>query len=43
VVRPGRVLYEIEGVPEELAREAFLRAHHKLPINTRFIKREAAL
>jgi large subunit ribosomal protein L16 len=43
VVRPGRVLYEIEGVTEELAREAFLRAHHKLPINTRFIKREAAL
>jgi large subunit ribosomal protein L16 len=43
VVRPGRVLYEIEGVTEDLAREAFLRAHHKLPINTRFIKREAAL
>jgi large subunit ribosomal protein L16 len=43
VVRPGRVLYEIEGVPEDMAREAFLRAHHKLPINTRFIKREAAL
>ncbi len=43
VVRPGRVLYEIEGVPESLARSAFLRAHHKLPINTRFVKREAAL
>ena len=43
VVRPGRVLYEIEGVPEELARSAFLRAHHKLPINTRFIKREPVL
>lgn len=43
VIRPGRVLYEIEGVPEELARSAFLRAHHKLPVNTRFIKREAAL
>lgn len=43
VVRPGRVLYEIEGVTEELAREAFLRAHHKLPVNTRFIKREAVL
>ncbi|MEM7159808.1 MAG: 50S ribosomal protein L16 [Myxococcota bacterium] len=41
VIRPGRVLYEIEGVPETLARSAFLRAHHKLPINTRFIKREA--
>ena len=43
VVRPGRVLYEIEGVTEELARSAFLRAHHKLPINTRFIKREVGL
>ncbi len=40
VVRPGRVLYEIEGVSEQLAREAFLRAHHKLPIGTRFITRE---
>ena len=43
VVRPGRVLYEIEGVTEELARSAFLRAHHKLPIKTRFIERKAAL
>jgi large subunit ribosomal protein L16 len=40
VVRPGRMLYEIQGVPEELARKAFLRAHHKLPIGTRFVKRE---
>lgn len=43
VVRPGRVLYEIEGVSEELAREAFLRAHHKLPLKTRFIRRDGAL
>jgi large subunit ribosomal protein L16 len=43
VVRPGRVLYEIEGVPEELAKTAFLRAHHKLPVKTRFLKREAEL
>ncbi len=43
VIRPGRVLYEIEGVPESLARSAFLRAHHKLPIDTRFITREALL
>jgi large subunit ribosomal protein L16 len=43
VVRPGRVLYEIEGVTEELAKEAFLRAHHKLPIDTRVIRREAPL
>ena len=35
VVRPGRVMYELEGVPEELAREAFRLAHHKLPIATR--------
>ena len=41
VVRPGRVLYEIEGVTEELARAAFLRAHHKLPLKTRFVKRDA--
>jgi len=41
VVKPGRVLYEIEGVTEELARAAFLRAHHKLPVKTRFIKRDA--
>lgn len=43
VVRPGRVLYEIEGVTEELARKAFLRAHHKLPIDTRFVKRGGEL
>lgn len=41
VVRPGRVIYEIEGVTEQLAREAFHRAHHKLPIDTRVVKREA--
>jgi large subunit ribosomal protein L16 len=40
VVRPGRMLYEIQGVPEDLARKAFTRAHHKLPISTRFVKRE---
>ena len=40
VVRPGRMLYEIEGVNEALARAAFARAHHKLPIKTRFVKRE---
>ena len=43
VVRPGRVLYEIEGVSEQLAREAFLRAHHKLPVKTRFITRDSGL
>jgi large subunit ribosomal protein L16 len=43
VVRPGRILYELEGVDEKLAREAFHLAHHKLPINTRVVSREAAL
>jgi len=43
VIRPGRILYEMEGVPEERAREAFLLASHKLPIKTRFIKRESFL
>ncbi|HWP34305.1 MAG TPA: 50S ribosomal protein L16 [Thermodesulfobacteriota bacterium] len=41
VVRPGRILYEMEGVTEEVAREAFRLASHKLPIKTRFVKREA--
>ncbi|GAK54329.1 50S ribosomal protein L16 [Candidatus Moduliflexus flocculans] len=39
VVKPGRVLYEMEGVPEELAREAFRLAAHKLPVKTKFIER----
>lgn len=39
VVKPGRVMYEMEGVPEELAREAFRLASHKLPIKTRFVER----
>jgi large subunit ribosomal protein L16 len=43
VVRPGRVIYEIEGIPEELAREAFRLAHHKLPIKTRFVSRDQGL
>jgi len=41
VVRPGRVLYEIEGVDEATAREAFRLASHKLPIQTIFLSREA--
>jgi len=43
VVRPGRILYELEGVDEKLAREAFHLAHHKLPVKTRVISREAVL
>ena len=39
VVRPGRVMFELAGVPEPLAREAMLRAQHKLPIRTKFISR----
>lgn len=38
-VQPGRVLYEIEGVSEEVAREAFRLASAKLPIKTRFVSR----
>ena len=40
VVKPGRVLFEIKGVPEETAREALRLAQHKLPIKTKFLKRE---
>ncbi len=39
LIQPGRMLYEIEGVPEELAREAFQLASAKLPMQTRFEKR----
>ena len=40
VVKPGRVLFEIAGVSEELAREAMRLASHKLPIKTKFVTRE---
>ena len=40
VVKPGRVMFELSGVPEDLAREAMRRAGHKLPIKTKFVKRE---
>ncbi len=39
VVNPGRMLYELDGVAEEIAREAFRLAGHKLAIQTRFVKR----
>jgi large subunit ribosomal protein L16 len=39
VIRPGRILYEMEGVPVELAREALRLASHKLPIKTKFVER----
>ena len=39
-IQPGRVLYEMEGVPEEVAREAFRLAAAKLPIATTFVSRQ---
>jgi len=39
VVKPGRILYEMEGVPEDMAREAIRLASAKLPIRTRFTRR----
>ncbi|MBT8451999.1 MAG: 50S ribosomal protein L16 [Deltaproteobacteria bacterium] len=43
VVRPGRMLYEIQGVPEDVARAAFALAAHKLPLKTTFRSRETEL
>ena len=40
VVKPGRVMFEIAGVSEDVAREALRLASHKLPIKTKVIKRE---
>jgi large subunit ribosomal protein L16 len=40
VIKPGRILYEMSGVPEETAREAMRLASHKLPVATRFVKRD---
>jgi large subunit ribosomal protein L16 len=39
VVKPGRVLYELDGIPKELAKEAFALAAAKLPVRTRFMDR----
>ena len=41
LVKPGRILYELDGVPEEVAREAFRLAGHKLSVGTRFVARDA--
>jgi large subunit ribosomal protein L16 len=41
VVKPGRVMFELEGVSEQVAKEALRLASAKLPIKTRFLKREA--
>ncbi|MBL7065024.1 MAG: 50S ribosomal protein L16 [Anaerolineae bacterium] len=40
VVKPGRIMFELSGVPEEVAREAMRLASHKLPIRCQFVKRE---
>jgi len=40
VVKPGRILYEMEGTPEAVARDAFRLASQKLPIRTKFVKRQ---
>ena len=42
VVKPGRVMFELAGVPESLAREAMRLAGHKLPVKTKFVLREGA-
>ena len=39
VVKPGKILYEMEGVPEDVAKEAMRLAAHKLPIRTKFVGR----
>lgn len=43
VIKPGRIIYEVKGVPEEVAKEAFRLASHKLPIATRFVTRQDIL
>jgi large subunit ribosomal protein L16 len=43
VVKPGRVMFELAGVPEPLAKEALRLAGSKLPVRTKFVKREASL
>ena len=40
VVKPGRILFEIEGIDAELAKDAFNRAAHKLPVKTKFVSRD---
>lgn len=39
VIKPGRILYEMEGIPKELAKEALRLSAHKLPLKTRFVER----
>ena len=43
IIKPGRVLYELEGVPEDVAREAMRLCGHKLPFGTKFVTRRKVL
>lgn len=43
VIKPGRILFELEGVTEELAREAMTRAIYKLPVRSKFVVREGVV
>jgi large subunit ribosomal protein L16 len=43
VIKPGRILYEMEGVTHEIAKEALTLAAHKLPVRTKIVSREAYL
>ena len=43
VVRPGKIMFEMEGVPVEIAREAMRLASHKMPIRTKFVSRDGEL
>jgi len=43
VIRPGRIIYEMSGVTEAVAKEAMRLASHKLPLSTKFVKREESV
>ncbi|MGO9613420.1 MAG: 50S ribosomal protein L16 [Dissulfurispiraceae bacterium] len=43
VVKPGRIIYEVSGISEEIAKEAFVRASRKLPVAVKFVKRGEVL
>jgi large subunit ribosomal protein L16 len=42
-VKPGRIMFELAGVPEPIAREAMRRAMHKLPMKCKFVRREGGV
>jgi large subunit ribosomal protein L16 len=43
VIKPGRIIYELEGVPVEVAEEAMRLASHKMPVKTKFVQRREVL